>query len=180
MIAARLYEIFHQASLKRPVFILYRFAYSRKQREKKTKGSIFSNSHLQNLPNQKISQISSPSPPSSNSIHYFFAKHPSKKKIFKPVRNVYTYEQRLESLKRIRSARRGGGADRSARGRLKRSKFGKRGLHPTTGCQWRGIGSKGHATMRPRSKEKLAVSTRGGGFAIGLHPFGLLAVCSHS
>lgn len=103
-----------------------------------------------------------------------------RKKIFKPVRNVYTYEQRLESLKRIRSARRGGGADRSARGRLKRSKFGKRGLHPTTGCQWRGIGSKGHATMRPRSKEKLAVSTRGGGFAIGLHPFGLLAVCSRS
>ena len=52
-------------------------------------------------------------------------------------------------------------------------------LHPTTGCQWCGIGSKGHATMRPRSKEKLAaVSTRGGGFAIGFDPFGLLAVCS--
>lgn len=146
MIATTLYQIFHQAFLKRPVFIFY----SRKEKERQTERERERN----NTPTHRITES------------LFSSNRKFKPASFQNLQPpFYTYEQRLEQLEnRLNGSEEGEeGADRSlARGRLKpRSKFWKRGwlrLHPTTGCQWCGIGSKGHATMRPRK----AVSTRGG------------------
>lgn len=146
MIATTLYQIFHQVFLKRPVFIFY----SRKEKERQTERERERN----NTPTHRITES------------LFSSNRKFKPASFQNLQPpFYTYEQRLEQLEnRLNGSEEGEeGADRSlARGRLKpRSKFWKRGwlrLHPTTGCQWCGIGSKGHATMRPRK----AVSTRGG------------------